>query len=185
MALGPSDVSNVPASTSPQRRDFLYVATGATALIGSAFAVWPLIDALNPGRDVLALALVEVDLEPLALGQRLTIAWRGRPVFISHRTAGEIERAQADDTAQLIDPTADAQRVVRADWLIVVGVCTHLGCVPVGQAATEPRGDWDGWYCPCHGSHYDTSGRIRKGPAPRNLDIPPYEFLSDTMVRIG
>lgn len=185
MAPTANSASATSADSAPGRRDFLYLATGAAALIGSAFAAWPLIDSLNPGRDVLALAAVEVDLESIEVGQRLTVAWRGRPVFISHRTPEEISHARADDAAPLVDAARDAERAVRPEWLIVIGVCTHLGCVPVGQNPTQPRGDWNGWYCPCHGSHYDTAGRIRKGPAPRNLDLPPYVFLSDTLVRIG
>ena len=169
----------------PRRRDFLYIATGATAAVGTAFATWPLIDSLNPARDVLALASIEVDLAPVEAGRRITVVWRDRPVFIDHRSPAEIARARADDAAELIDPEPDAARVQRAEWLIVVGVCTHLGCIPLGQKGGDARGDWGGWYCPCHGSHYDTSGRVRKGPAPNNLVVPPYEFLSETAVRIG
>ncbi|MGK7296199.1 MAG: ubiquinol-cytochrome c reductase iron-sulfur subunit, partial [Candidatus Wenzhouxiangella sp. M2_3B_020] len=111
--------------------------------------------------------------------------WRGKPVFIDHRPPERIAEARAVDLNELIDPQTDGDRVVREEWLIVVGICTHLGCVPLGQQQGDPIGDWGGWFCPCHGSHYDTSGRIRRGPAPLNLEVPPYEFVTDTTVRIG
>ena len=152
-----------------ERRDFLYVATGAVGAVGATFAVWPLIDQMNPDRSVLALASTQIDLSQIAVGQSVTIKWRGKPVFIRHRTPKEIAEAQAVSLADLIDPQKDSERVQKPEWLIMVGICTHLGCVPLGN-----RGDYDGWFCPCHGSHYDTSGRIRKGPAPQNLAIPPY-----------
>ncbi len=167
------------------RRDFLYIATGAFGGIGTALAVWPLIDQMNPSSDVLALASTEVDLSPVKEGQAITVLWRGKPVFIRHRTATEIEAARNVIVEDLRDPQADEDRVQQDKWLIMVGVCTHLGCVPLGQKATDPQGDFGGWFCPCHGSHYDTSGRIRKGPAPENLMVPPYEFLSDTTIKIG
>ena len=166
------------------RRDFLYVVTAAAA-VGTAAAVWPLIDSMNPASDVMALSSVEVDLDAIEKGQRITVQWRGRPLFIGHRTAREIAEARADNTAQLPDPEADAARVQRPEWLIVIGICTHLGCVPLGQGRGDRRGDWRGWFCPCHGSHYDTSGRIRKGPAPSNLVVPAYRFLDNGMVGIG
>jgi len=167
------------------RRDFLYVATGVAGAIGTALAVWPLIDQMNPAQDVLALASTEVDLSPIVEGQSITVVWRGKPVFIRHRTADEIATAQGDKVEELRDPQSDAERAPRAEWLVLVGVCTHLGCIPLGQKSTDPRGDWGGWFCPCHGSHYDVSGRIRKGPAPRNLEVPPYEYLDDTLIKIG
>ncbi len=167
------------------RRDFLYLATGVTAVVGAGIAVWPLIDSMNPAADVRALAWVEVDLEPIEVGQRITVQWRGQPVFIDRRTPAQIASAKADDNADLKDPEPDSARVQRDEWLIVIGICTHLGCIPLGQKVTDPRGNWGGWFCPCHGSHYDTSGRIRKGPAPRNLDVPAYAFLDDNEVRIG
>ncbi len=167
------------------RRDFLYVVTGTAAAVATAAAVWPLIDSLNPASDVLALSSVEVDLDPIEKGQRITVKWRGRPVFIGHRTPQEIASAKADDAAELPDPEPDGARVQRSEWLIVIGICTHLGCVPLGQGRGDRRGDWRGWFCPCHGSHYDTSGRIRKGPAPSNLVVPEYRFLDHGMVRIG
>ena len=127
---------------------------------------------------------VEIDLSGVEVGQRITIKWRGRPVFVYFRSDADIAEARADDTAGLRDPEPDSQRVQRPDWLVVIGVCTHLGCVPLGQAG-QSVGNWGGWFCPCHGSHYDLSGRIRKGPAPRNLDVPPYTFVSDAILRIG
>jgi ubiquinol-cytochrome c reductase iron-sulfur subunit len=167
------------------RRDFLYLATGATAAVGITAAVWPLIDSLSPAADVRALAPVEVALGPIEVGQRITVAWRGRPVFIDHRSTAQIASAKADDRADLKDPEPDNARVQRDEWLIVVGICTHLGCVPLGQRQVEPKGKWAGWFCHCHGSHYDTSGRVRKGAAPRNLEVPAYVFLDGNRVRIG
>lgn len=167
------------------RRDFLYLTTGATTALGTAAAVWPFIDNLNPAQDVLALATTEADLAPLELGQRATFVWRGQPVFVAHRTPEEIAAAQADDQADLIDSEPDRARVQRPEWLVVVGVCTHLGCIPIGQKPTDSRGRWNGWHCACHGSQYDTSGRVRRGPAPRNLAVPHYELLSDGRIRIG
>ncbi len=173
------------------RRDFLYVSTAAVGAVGSALAVWPFIDQMNPAADTLALSTTEVNLEPVEVGQSITVVWRGKPVFIKHRTAEEIKTAQASDpvggenAGGLIDPEADAARVQKPEWLIMVGVCTHLGCIPLGNKTGEVKGDFGGWFCPCHGSHYDTSGRIRKGPAPKNLPIPTYSFLTDTTVKIG
>jgi len=172
------------AATHPEttRRDFLYIATGAFGAIGAAAAVWPLIHQMNPDKSVLALTSTEVDLTPITEGQIVTIKWRGKPVFVSHRSKKEIEEAKAVKLSDLPDPQADDARVKKGkdQWLVVIGVCTHLGCVPIGH-----QGDYTGWFCPCHGSHYDTSGRIRKGPAPTNLEVPPYEFVSDTSIRIG
>ncbi len=168
-----------------ERRDFLILATAAVGLVGSGLAAWPFIHSMNPSADVLALASTEIDLAPIQEGQRITAIWRGRPVFIDHRTPRQIAETRAQDSAALPDPQADSDRVQRDAWLIVVGICTHLGCIPLGQGANDPRGEYGGWFCPCHGSHYDTSGRIRKGPAPRNLDVPPYAFTEDTKVLIG
>ncbi|WP_321392994.1 ubiquinol-cytochrome c reductase iron-sulfur subunit [Emcibacter sp.] len=162
------------------RRNFLYVASGAVSVTGAALAAWPLIDQMNPAADVLALASTEVNLSAIPEGQTVKVLWRGKPVFIRHRTAAEIAEAEADDNADLRDPQTDEARVQKPEWLIMVGVCTHLGCVPLDQA-----GEFGGWFCPCHGSHYDISGRIRKGPAPLNLPIPEYVFLNDTTVKIG
>jgi ubiquinol-cytochrome c reductase iron-sulfur subunit len=164
------------------RRDFLYIATASMGAVGAAATTWPLISQMNPDRSVLALASTEVDLSPITEGQIVTIKWRGKPVFVSHRTKKEIDEAKSVKLSELPDPQADDARVKKGkeQWLVVVGVCTHLGCVPIGH-----QGDYAGWFCPCHGSHYDTSGRIRRGPAPSNLEVPPYEFISDTSVRIG
>jgi ubiquinol-cytochrome c reductase iron-sulfur subunit len=164
------------------RRDFLYIATAAVGAVSAAATVWPLISQMNPDASVLALAAIEVDLAPIAVGQILTVKWRGKPVFISHRTKKEIDEARATPLSQLPDPQTDEARVKKGhdEWLVIVGICTHLGCVPLGH-----QGQFDGWFCPCHGSVYDTSGRIRSGPAPSNLEVPAYEFLADTKVRIG
>ncbi len=164
----------------PTRRDFLYIATGAVAAVGVAAVVWPLISQMSPDASTLAMASTEVDIGSITVGQIVTIKWRGKPVFISHRTPKEIEEAQSVDVATLRDPQPDSARVKKPEWLIVIGVCTHLGCIPMGH-----QGDYGGWFCPCHGSVYDTSGRIRKGPAPLNLQVPEYSFLTDTKVKIG
>ncbi len=176
------------------RRDFLYIATGAVGGVGLALSLWPFISQMNPDASVLALAAIDVDIEPVAEGQSITVNWRGNPVFVRHRTAAEIEAAKSVPVEDLPDPLArnanlqdsapatDENRVMegKEQYLVQVGVCTHLGCVPIGE-----QGDFAGWFCPCHGSHYDTAGRIRKGPAPENLAIPPYEYLTDTRIRIG
>jgi ubiquinol-cytochrome c reductase iron-sulfur subunit len=185
------------------RRDFLYIATGAVGAVGAALTVWPFINQMNPDASVLALASVEVDLAPIAEGQEITIKWRGNPVFVRHRLPAEVEAAKAVPMAELKDPLArnanlpdndqatDVNRVVdgREQFLIMMGVCTHLGCVPLPNqgdyAVVEGNQKHGGWFCPCHGSHYDTAGRIRKGPAPTNLGIPLYSYLSDTKIRIG
>ena len=183
--MAKSDTSKNPAKEDvqePGRRDFIVVATYAMAGLGAAAVAWPLIDQLNPAADTLALANIEVDISKIAVGQSITVKWRGKPVFIRHRTADEIVRANATDLDDLRDPQVDTARAERPEYLVLVGVCTHLGCVPLGQKTGEVRGDYDGWFCPCHGSHYDTSGRIRKGPAPTNLEVPPYNFLSDSVV---
>jgi ubiquinol-cytochrome c reductase iron-sulfur subunit len=177
--------THAPGGDGETRRDFLLYATSAVGAVGTAAALWPFVHSMNPAADVLALSSTEVDLAPIAEGQAITVTWRGKPVFIRHRTAEEIQAAQSVNPADLADPQADADRVKKPEWLILVGVCTHLGCVPLGQKPADPRGDFNGWFCPCHGSHYDTSGRIRKGPAPKNLAVPEYTFLTDTNVRIG
>ena len=169
-----------PVSEEPTRRDFLYLATGAFAAVGAANVVWPLIDQMNPDASVKALASIEIDLSAIDIGQSITVSWRGKPVFIRRRTADEIVEARSVAFNTLPDPQGDEVRVTKEEWLVMVGICTHLGCVPLGQS-----GDFNGWFCPCHGSHYDTSGRIRKGPAPKNLEIPPYEFVGDTRIKIG
>ena len=179
-------------STSPEqtgegetRRDFLLIATSTVAVIGTALACWPFIDSMNPAADTLALATTGVDISAIEDGQRVTVVWRGKPVFIDHRTAAQIEEAVTVPMDDLPDPEPDSERVQKPEWLILVGVCTHLGCIPLGQKPSDPRGEYGGWFCPCHGSHYDTSGRIRKGPAPANLPVPPYEFVDDSTIRIG
>jgi ubiquinol-cytochrome c reductase iron-sulfur subunit len=167
------------------RRDFLTLAGTALGVAGAALATWPLIDSMNPAADTLALSTTEVDISPIKPGQRITVKWRGKPVFIDRRTPEQIKRARADDKAELKDPQADKDRVQKPEWLVLVGVCTHLGCVPLGQKQGQPRGEWGGWFCPCHGSHYDVSGRIRKGPAPTNLEVPKYSFLDAKILKIG
>ena len=167
------------------RRDFLYLTAGFMGLVGAGTAAWPIIQSMNPSAEVLALSTVEVDISQIEEGQRVTVVWQGNPVFIDHRTAKQIEEARAVDVEDLPDPQSDEDRVQKDQWLIMVGVCTHLGCIPKGQRPGDSLGNYGGWFCPCHGSHYDTSGRIRKGPAPTNLPVPPYEFLEDTLVKIG
>lgn len=169
------------------RRDFLYLTTAAFGAVGAGTFAWPLIDQMNPAADTLALSSTEVDLSPIEEGQAITVMWRGKPVFIRHRTAKEIEEARAVDVSTLRDKQTDEERVKKGHekWLVMVGICTHLGCVPGGQKDTDVKGDYDGWFCPCHGSHYDSAGRIRKGPAPKNLLVPEYTFLSDTLIKIG
>ena len=166
------------------RRDFLYLAAGAVGAVGAVAFAWPLIDQMNPAADVLALASIEVDISAIEPGQAITVKWRGQPVFIRRRTEQEIAEAQKVELADLRDPQTDQDRVQKAEWLVVNGSCTHLGCVP-GNRVSDDKGEFGGWFCPCHGSHYDTSGRIRKGPAPLNLIVPPYAFTSDTVIKIG
>jgi ubiquinol-cytochrome c reductase iron-sulfur subunit len=185
--------ASVPAGGhgEPTRRDFLFVATGALGGVGAALTAWPFINNLNPAADTLALSTVEVNVAPVQVGQAITVKWRGKPLFIRHRTPQEIKEAEAVPMSALRDPQTDNARVtdtakkVRPEWLIMIGVCTHLGCVPLGNNPGDPKGEFGGWFCPCHGSMYDTSGRIRKGPAPLNLAIPGYLFTSDTLVRVG
>ncbi len=167
------------------RRDFLLWSTIAVGAAGTAMAIWPFIDQMNPAADTLALASIEVDLSAIEVGQSVTVTWRGKPVFIRRRTEAEITEAGDVELTVLPDPETDADRVQKPEWLVMVGVCTHLGCIPLGQKTGDSKGEYGGWFCPCHGSHYDTSGRIRKGPAPTNLLVPGYEFLDDTSIRIG
>jgi ubiquinol-cytochrome c reductase iron-sulfur subunit len=164
----------------PNRRDFLYLATGAVGAIAAGGAVWPLINQMEPDASTLAQATTEVDLGAVAEGQIITIKWQGKPVFVRHRTAKEIADARATPLSELKDPATDESRAQKPEWLIVVGICTHLGCVPLGH-----QGPYEGWFCPCHGSVYDTAGRIRQGPAPKNLVLPPYKYLAGTKVQIG
>ena len=167
------------------RRDFLVLTAGALGAVTAGMVAWPIIDSMNPSADVLALSTTEVDISGVETGQRITVIWQKKPVFVDHRTQAQIAEAENVNLEDLRDPQNDADRVQNPEWLVMIGICTHLGCIPKGQRAGEPLGEYDGWFCPCHGSHYDTSGRIRKGPAPRNLDIPPYEFLDDSTIKIG
>lgn len=182
-------------ATDHNRRDFLYIATGMAGVVGAGAAVWPFIDQMRPDASTLALATIDVDVSAIEPGMSVTAKWRGKPIFIRNRTEAEIEEAKAVTVADLPDTNArnanlgadaaatDVDRSAgegKENWIVMIGSCTHLGCVPLGQA-----GDFGGWFCPCHGSHYDTAGRIRSGPAPENLHIPNYEFISDTVIRIG
>tara|TARA_B100001245_G_scaffold233406_1_gene217149 strand:- start:3 stop:662 length:660 start_codon:yes stop_codon:yes gene_type:complete len=167
------------------RRDFLYLSSITVGGVGVASFMWPFIKSMNPAEDTLALGTIEVDLSGINEGQSITVKWRGKPVFIRKRTQEEINEANNVDVASLRDPMIDKERVQKPEWLVLEGVCTHLGCVPLGQKTSDVKGEYNGWFCPCHGSHYDTSGRIRKGPAPDNLAVPPYIFLSDTKIKIG
>ena len=168
-----------------EKRDFLFITTAGLAVAGGAVTAFSLIDTMNPAKDVLALSTTEVDLAPIEEGQSLTVMWRGKPIFIRHRTSEEIRTAIDASVNELKHMASDESRVKNPKWLVVVGVCTHLGCVPLGQKVGDNKGEFGGWFCPCHGSHYDTSGRIRKGPAPLNLEVPPYDFVSDEIIKIG
>ena len=171
------------ASAAHTRRDFLYVATGAVGAVGAAFTAWPLISQMNPDASTIAAgAPIEVDLTPVAEGQIIKVFWRGKPIFVNHRTKKEIEEAVDTNLANLPDPQPDSARVKpgHANFQVLIGICTHLGCIPLTHS-----GAFNGYFCPCYGSVYDTSGRIRSGPAPTNLALPPYEFLSDTKIQIG
>ena len=174
-------------SPDPTKRDFLKMVTGFSAAIGVAALAWPLIDSMNPAKDVLALSSVDADLAPIEAGQAITIVWRGKPIFLRNRTPEEIQQAENTPLSAMIDPEKDSDRVKAGHekYLVVVGICTHLGCVPLGNKPTEQRGEYGGWFCPCHGSQYDTSGRVRHGPAPSNLAVPPYAFTGDTKIKIG
>ncbi len=171
----------------PSRRDFIYIAAGAAGAVGAAATIWPFVDQMNPAADTLSLASTEYDVSKVEEGQQVVIMWRGKPVFVRHRTPDEIARAKADDGAPMIDPATDAERIAQANgqpgdeaFLIVQANCTHLGCVP-----NFAEGPFGGWFCPCHGSVFDTAGRIRGGPAPRNLDKAPFVFTNGAVIRIG
>lgn len=170
-----------------RRRDFIHIATGAFLGGGAVMAAWPFINQMNPAADVRALSTVEIDLTPIQTGQAIKVIWQGKPVFVRNRTPEEIKQARAVPLTDLRDPQKDQDRTKAGhdNWLITMGVCTHLGCVPLGTAQGEPKGEFGGYFCPCHGSHYDTSGRIRKGPAPKNLEVPQYAFKTPTSVLIG
>lgn len=180
-----ADSGEATAAGGTPRRDFLNLVTASFAGLGVGAIAWPFINSMQPARDVLALASTDAELGPIAVGQAITVMWRGKPIFVRHRTPKDIEEARAVPMADLKDPATDQSRVQKEQWLVMIGICTHLGCIPLGQKPTDNKGQYDGWFCPCHGSAYDTSGRIRVGPAPRNLDIPPYTFTSDTKIRIG
>ena len=167
------------------RRDFLLYATSAVGAVGTGIALWPFVHSMNPAADTLALSTTDVDIAAIQPGQSVTVVWQGKPVFVRRRLPEEIAEAGKAAMADLRDPQKDTDRAKKPEWLILIGVCTHLGCVPLGQKPADPKGEFGGWFCPCHGSHYDTSGRIRKGPAPTNLPVPPYKFTSDTAIRIG
>ena len=171
------------SSAEHTRRDFLYIATAAVGAVGAAASLVPLITQMNPDASTIAAgAPIEVDLGPIAEGQIIKVFWRSKPIFIFHRGNKVIEEARATDVASLPDPEPDSERVKQGhdQWLVVIGICTHLGCIPLAH-----QGEYDGWFCPCHGSQYDSAGRIRQGPAPANLYLPPYEFVSDSKIRIG
>jgi ubiquinol-cytochrome c reductase iron-sulfur subunit len=164
------------------RRDFLLHTTVAVGAVGTAMMLWPLIDSMNPAADTLSMSTTEFSVAGIAEGSRIVVVWRGSPVFVSHRTAAEIDAARKVNVSELRDPQKDEERAQKPEFLIVSGICTHLGCIPLGSKATDPRGEFGGWFCPCHGSQYDTSGRIRLGPAPRNLAVPPYKYTGDTVL---
>ena len=179
------------------RRDFLYVASGAMGAVGVAAMAWPFIDQMNPSAAALAAGTTEIDLSPIQVGQQVVFKFRGHPLFVRRRSPAEIAEANAVPVASLPDPLAnndnlpdsapatDANRATKPEWLILIGVCTHLGCTPTVSTPQMPQGDYGGWLCHCHGSQYDTAGRIRKGPAPRNLEVPQYTFLSANRVKVG
>ncbi len=162
------------------RRDFLFTATYTVGAVGIGATIWPFIDQMNPDSSVKALATTEVDISQIQPGKSITVLWRGKPVFIKRRTPTEISEAQSVSLDDLKHPEKDKDRVKKAEWLVMMGICSHLGCVPLSD-----KGDYNGWFCPCHGSHYDTSGRIRKGPAPTNMEIPVYAFIDDNTIKIG
>ncbi len=177
-----SEEKNIEKVKDEKRRKLLTGTAYAAAGIGAACAILPFVDSMNPAADVSALASVEVDISDIKIGEEKKVMWRGKPIFIKRRSKEEIESARAVEISELRDPQKDEDRVKQGkeEWLVTVGICTHLGCVPIGG-----QGEYKGWFCPCHGSQYDTSARIRKGPAPRNLEVPPYEFVSDNKIKIG
>ncbi len=179
---GHANDDNSTDSNDPTRRDFLVLSAGALGGVGVAATAWPFINSMNPSADVLAVSSIEVDLSSIQPGQTIKVKWRGQPVFIRRRTKEEITSADAVNVSELRDPQKDDERVKKGheEWLIVLAACTHLGCIPLVN-----QGEFGGWFCPCHGSQYDTSGRIRKGPAPENLKVPEYTFLTDTKIKIG
>ena len=194
-----ADTVDTLDSDTTTRRDFMTVWAGVFAAVGAGALLWPLIDQMNPDASALSLASIDVDLSPIEVGQAITVMWRGKPVFIRHRTAEEIEVAKTVPVSALPDPLARNENLPEdspavdwnraseghENWLVMIGICTHLGCIPKGQRAGDLKGEFEGWFCPCHGSHYDTAGRIRKGPAPRNLEVPPHSFLTASKIEIG
>ncbi len=187
MADSPATTAAHGHAADVTKRDFLQLITGAGAAIGAAAIAWPLIDSMNPSKDVLALSSIDVDLSPIVAGQGITVVWQGKPIFVRHRTNEETAAAQATPLSQLMDPESDKARVKAGhdQWVVLIGICTHLGCVPLGNKPSDPRGEYGGWFCPCHGSQYDASGRVRRGPAPTNLPVPPFAFTTDTKIKIG
>lgn len=167
------------------KREFLNFTAASMGAVATGAGLWTVIDSMNPAADTLALATTEVDIGALQQGESMTVVWRGKPVFVHHRTPEEIAAARAVPISELKHPETDEERVQKEQYLVMVGICTHLGCVPLGQKPSDPKGEYNGWFCPCHGSQYDTSGRIRKGPAPTNMLVPPYAFLTDTVIKIG
>jgi ubiquinol-cytochrome c reductase iron-sulfur subunit len=180
-----SAATSAEAAGEATRRDFLVLSASSFAAVGGAASLWPMVDSLNPSARERADATTEVDLRPIGPGQIVTVRWQGKPVFIVHRTPEQIAAAEADDAAARIDPARDTSRVKRKQWLIVVGVCTHLGCTPTSRGVGELAPRFGGWVCPCHYSQYDISGRVRRGPAPSNLAVPPYAFKDDDRLVIG
>lgn len=176
-------MTTASSADQPTRRDFLFVATGAAAGVGALATLWPFVSQMNPDAATIAAgAPIEVDLSPVAEGQDIKVFWRGKPIYIMNRTKKQIEEARSVAVDSLRDPQSDQARVKEGhdNWLVVIGICTHLGCIPIAH-----EGNYDGFFCPCHGSQYDSSGRIRQGPAPANLPVPPYQFVSDTKIQIG
>jgi ubiquinol-cytochrome c reductase iron-sulfur subunit len=182
IAASKGHTHNGSAENEPTRRDFIVLAAVALTGVGAGSAVWPFLSSMSPSADVLALSSVEVDISSVQPGQNIKVMWRGAPVFIRRRTPAEIQQVRAVPMGDLIDPQTDQDRVLKGhdEWLVVVGICTHLGCIPIAN-----QGSYDGWFCPCHGSQYDASGRVRHGPAPLNLKVPDYTFLSPTKIRVG
>jgi ubiquinol-cytochrome c reductase iron-sulfur subunit len=183
----PTSLSHKSDAPEATRRDFMLLSASAIAAVGACSVAWPLVNSMNPSADVLALSSIEVDLAPIAEGQTIKVKWRGVPVFIRHRTKADIEESRKVPMSELKDPATDEQRVQKGheQWLVMRGVCTHLGCIPLSGGGDFGGSTQGGWFCPCHGSHYDTAGRIRKGPAPKNMEVPLYTFLSDNRIKIG
>ena len=172
------DRNNIKEKTT--RRDFIYTLTATLGAVGAGATIWPIVTQMNPDSSVKALSSIEVDISKIEKGKEITVMWRGKPVFIKRRTPEEVKSAESINIKDLKHPEDDKIRVKKSEWLVVVGICTHLGCVPING-----KGEYGGWFCPCHGSHYDTSGRIRKGPAPTNLEVPSYKFIDDNKIVIG